>query len=170
MCTCKIRFMIRRKQNTKILSTKNTPLDKHTKHNKKNTKRFSFSSSYFTLKATTWVKRESEQQYKADFAAGRTLGGRNKKAGGIGGALPGGWGAAFSGLSAKTAGTSGSAASGGFGGWVPSWMKAPEPEPEPEPEIVEAVSETARPVCAGLRWVGGGGGILKFSVLAGGGV
>lgn len=85
--------------------------------------------------ATTWVKRESEQQYKADFAAGRALRGR-KKAGGIGG-LPGGWGAAFGGgKSAKKAGGSGAA------GWMPSWMKAaePEPEPEPEPEVVE-VSE-----------------------------
>lgn len=85
------------------------------------------------------MKRESEQQYKADFAAGRTLGGR-KKVAGIGGGLPGGWGAAFSGLSTKTAGGSG-VAGGGFGSWVPSWAKAPEPEPEPEPEILEVVSQ-----------------------------
>lgn len=80
------------------------------------------------------MKRESEQKYKADFAAGRTLGGK-KKVGGLP-ALPGGWGAAFSGLG-------GAKADGGAadkkGGWLPSWMKAAEPEPEPEPEIVEAV-------------------------------
>lgn len=74
--------------------------------------------------ATTWVKRESEQKYKADFAAGRTLGG--KKAG------IGGWGAGFGGAR--------SSANGKGASWTPSWMKAAEPEPEPEPVVVEEVS------------------------------
>lgn len=82
--------------------------------------------------ATTWVKRESEQKYKADFAAGRTLGG--KKVGG----LPGGWGA-FGGKSSASG-------KGASSGWAPSWMKAAEPEPEPEPEVVEAVRRRGRPM------------------------
>lgn len=52
--------------------------------------------------------------------------------------LPGGWGAAFGGLGGAKTGGGGAA---GKGGWLPSWMKAPEPEPEPEPEIVEVVRQ-----------------------------
>lgn len=82
-----------------------------------------------SLQATTWVKRESEQQYKDDFAAGRTLGGAKK------GGLPS-WGSFGSNLGGdkKAAGK-----------WKPKWMQ-PEPEPEPEPEI-EIVSTHATCVC-----------------------
>ncbi|CAM9689553.1 unnamed protein product [Scytosiphon promiscuus] len=110
--------------------------------------------------ATTWVKRESEQKYKADFAAGRTLGG--KKAG-----LPGGWGNAFG-------GSKSSAGKGASSGWAPSWMKAAEPEPEPEPEVVEAEPDRRRQA---LRWIrrsalGVGGlcaGLALDGAIAGGG-
>lgn len=106
--------------------------------------------------ATTWVKRESEQKYKADFAAGRTLGGKKKVAGMPG--LPGGWGAAFSGLSGSKAGGGAAGKGGSAGGWLPSWMKAAEPEPEPEPEIVEAVRRQQQVVLGSAffdGWVGG---------------
>eukprot|EP00752_Nemacystus_decipiens_P006252 g5639.t1 len=98
--------------------------------------------------ATTWVKRESEQKYKADFAAGRTLGGKKKVAGMPG--LPGGWGAAFSGLGGSKAGGGAAGKGGSVGGWLPSWMKAPEPEPEPEPEIVEPEPDRGQQA---LRWI-----------------
>ncbi|CAM9519669.1 unnamed protein product [Laminaria digitata] len=84
--------------------------------------------------ATTWVKRESEQQYKVDLAKGRTLGGAKKG--------PAGWGGGFGGLASSASGKKAPSA------WMPKWMQ-PEPEPEPEPEIVEVVPDRRKQA---LRW------------------
>lgn len=78
------------------------------------------------MQATTWVKRESEQQYKVDLAKGRTLGGAKKG--------PAGWGSGFGALASSASGKKAPSA------WMPKWMQ-PEPEPEPEPEIVEVSHE-----------------------------